>query len=92
MCVYSMIVDHFNDKWTKKLEESDSLPAWPTQGWLPPPSPPQLTDEEIADLRKLLERAKEYDARTGQKECELEEKKEKLRRLAAELGAKVEFV
>lgn len=88
MCVYSMIADHFIDKWQPRYE--------PPAQFMPLVFPPpveinQLTDEEVAELRKLLERAKEYDRRTGQPECELEEKKETLRKLARQLGVEIEL-
>jgi hypothetical protein len=87
MCVMSMVYDYYQDKWKQPLQ----YPIYPT--WIIPSSlPPQLTPEELAEFRKLLERAKKYDEENNQKDCELEEKKKKLRELAAELGAKVDFL
>lgn len=102
MCAYSMIVDHFHDKWQRKIPPayqepcSPPLPnpyprpipgAWP----MPKPLQPYPTKEELEDLVELLKKAKEYDTSTGQKECELEEKKERLRKLAKTLGVEIEF-
>jgi len=87
MCVVSMVYDYYQDKWKQPFV----LPTYPS--WIVPLSiPPQLTPEELQDLRKLLERAKKYDEENNQNDCELEEKKKKLRELAAELGAKVDFL
>lgn len=110
-CVYSMIADHFYEKWKRWVPQQPVIPTGPMNpnlpviipmpGWpqtIPVPvqdetavtlPAPQLTPEEIEDLRKLLERAKKYDEETGQKECELEEKKRRLIELAEQLGAKI---
>lgn len=88
MCVYSMISDHFYDKWN----------PWPNypEPWKPNPYAPQPpvkipSKEDIDEFYKLLERAREYDKRTGQPDCDLEDKKVKLRKLAEELGITIEF-
>lgn len=85
MCAYSMICDHFYDKWA---------PSGPiiTPPAIPRPRPTPLTDEEIEEFRKLLERAKKYDIDNGEPECELEDKKRKLKELARQLGKELEEV
>lgn len=93
MCVVSMIMDHYWDKWQPK-----PTPPWPTYPIMPPmPDPykvykPVPTQEEIDEFRKLLERAREYDKKHSEPECELEEKKAKVRKLAEELGVDVSFI
>lgn len=79
MCTVSMIYDHFHDKWNE----------WRTA---PSPAAPAITPEEIEEFRRLLERAREYDRRHGQPDCELEEKRRRLKDLAKELGVEIEFV
>lgn len=86
MCVYSMISDHHTEKWTK-----DNQP-------LVPLSPNRLTEQEIVDfrrdvgeLKKLLERAKEYDKQNSQPDCELESKKKILREIAEKMGVPLEL-
>jgi hypothetical protein len=79
-----MIMDYYYDKWN---QPNYYPPAYPV--YVQPASP--LTQEEINDLRELLKRAKKYDEETGQKDCELEAKKEKLRQLAKELNVTIEF-
>jgi len=78
MCVTSMIYDHYYDKWNNPLYY---------QPWVP-----QITPEEIEEFKKLLDRAREYDKKHNQPDCELEEKKEKLRKLSEELGVKIDFI
>lgn len=76
MCVMSMVMDHYWDKW-RRPEPFD-------QGLLPPV--PQITPAEIDEFRKLLDRARKYDQKHRQPDCETEDKKRKLLDLARELG------
>ena len=86
MCVVSMIYDHYYDKWREYFPPSH----WQVP-MMPIPQQPAITPEEIVEFRKLLERAREYDKRTGQPDCELEEKRKKLKDLADQLGVKIGF-
>lgn len=52
--------------------------------------PPTLTAEERVEFRRLLNLQREYDRKHN--ELELEEKMEKLRKLADELGVKICFL
>jgi hypothetical protein len=60
---------------------------------------PGLTQEEIdqfrrdaEELKKLLKRAREYDTRNNEPECELESKRKTLKLIAAALGVDVSFI
>lgn len=88
MCVYSMIVDHYRDKW---------IPGWPQPStpWIPsypPPPKPADIDKQMEEFKKLLERAKEYDKRNNEPDCDLESKKEALRELAKHWGIDISFL
>jgi hypothetical protein len=83
MCVVSMVMDHYQDKWKPLLSTSPLAPLSAT---------PPITAAEIEEFRRLLERAREYDRRHGQPDCELDEKKENLRRLAKYLGVEIAFL
>jgi hypothetical protein len=87
MCVVSMIYDHYDDRWRRHLDDLAKQPVY-----VPIQIQPAISQEEIAEFRRLLERAREYDKRTGQPDCEMEDKREKLRKLAEELGVKIDFV
>lgn len=50
-----------------------------------------LTPEEIDELRVILEKAREYDERTGQPDCETEDKIEKLKKLILELAPEADI-
>jgi hypothetical protein len=89
MCVYSMIVDHKIYEWERRgpwLTYPDDNPVAPYA-----PTVSAITPEEIEEFRRLLNRAREYDKANNQKDCEMEEKKEKLKKLAEELGVVIDF-
>jgi hypothetical protein len=50
-----------------------------------------IPQEDIDEFYRLLERAREYDKRHNEPECELEEKKARLIKLADELGITLEW-
>jgi hypothetical protein len=82
-----MVMDHTWDKWQKYVPPQP-LPYRPVEIEPYTPQPLPFTDTEIEDLRDLLRRAREYDKDTDQPDCELEEKKQRLLKLAEELGVK----
>lgn len=56
------------------------------------PKEPLITPEEVAEFRRLLERAREYDKRNNEPHCELAEKKTALKAIAAQLGVDISFI
>lgn len=82
MCTYSMVADHYRDK---------LQPDW---GWLGQLGPQQWVSKEdfealkrdVAEMKKLLERAAEYDRRNNEPECEMEDKIAFLRKVAEFVG------
>lgn len=86
MCVVSMVSDHYLDKWTCKRDWQINNPG------IYPPYERSVTPEEIEEFRRLLERAREYDKKHNQPDCELQEKKDKLLKLADELGVEITFL
>ena len=92
MCAYSMIMDHFHNKWKGLGSQEPSYPfvsPVPFPPWPLPPLAPKITQAEIDEFHALLERAREYDIRMHQPNCELESKKEKIRALAKELNVEI---
>ncbi len=96
MCVMSMVMDHYSEKWNDWVNKPYSPTVPVTPEFYPVimpliPQPTQLTPEEIAEFRKLLERARKYDRDNGEPDCELAEKKELLENLAKKLGVDILF-
>lgn len=94
MCVYSMVYDHYNDKWGRWPYRNIEPDYWRQHPWPHPdklPEPRRPTADEIAEFYKLLERAREYDRKNNQPDCGLEHKKEALQKLADSLGIEIKF-
>jgi hypothetical protein len=107
MCVVSMIMDHYGDKWRDRIGPYTA--PYPYQPYTPQTTDdwkdivekafqqftqrePRISDDEIREFRQLLERAREYDKRNNEPECELEEKKEAVRQVAKQLGVEITFL
>jgi hypothetical protein len=92
MCVVSMIMDHYDDKWNKKIQEPQTIkPDFPNTPYKFPQQP-YITPEEIEEFRTLLERAREYDKRNNEPDCEMESKRQRILDLAKELGVEINFL
>jgi hypothetical protein len=98
MCAVSMVGDHYRD-WIPK-RYPDVFPIWPqsSEQW-PVALPPEISRKEFDDLKKTVEemrdflkRAKEYDERNNEPECEVEEKMELLRRVADLVGINLDDI
>lgn len=61
---------------------------------VPAPKKPfrPVSPEEVEEFRELLRRARKYDKRNNEPDCEMEEKRERLRAIAKELGVEIDFV
>lgn len=88
----SMIMDSYGEYWQRKFDEYNSKPY--TEPSLPPipRQPPIITPTELELFKIQLEKAKIYDKKNGEPDCELEEKKKKLLLLARELGVEITFL
>jgi hypothetical protein len=94
MCSYSMVADHYKDLWNRPYGPANPINPNQTIQYTPLPiSPPPITREEFETLRRqvdemlmLLKRAVKYDEANNEPECELEEKKDLLRKVAKLVG------
>lgn len=89
MCVVSMVTDHYIEKWTPYVQYPTGIftSSAPTVTIVQSP-----TAEEVAEFRRLLDRAREYDKRMNEPDCELDSKRQTLKTLAAQLGVDISFV
>ncbi len=93
MCVVSMVMDHYTDEWGRRLPRRPGpyeVPYWP-QPLGPQPMTPQELEEEARKFKDLIDRAKEYDRKNNEPDCELDEKRKALKKIADELGIKITF-
>lgn len=90
MCVVSMVMDHYWDKWQDRQQPAIGIypPFFPNVA----PAQPAISPAEIEEFKKLLERAREYDKRNNEPDCEIAEKKARVKKLADELGVKIDFL
>lgn len=92
MCVVSMIMDHYDDKWFKDglfpllPIHTDSVDKTPTLFIVP-----KITAEEVEEFRALLERAREYDKKNNEPDCEIESKKTRIRQLLTDLAKEIDI-
>lgn len=84
MCVTSMVMDHYREKWMPYIQ--------PAQPFMPFPTAPAISEAEVAEFRRLLERAREYDKRNHEPECEMDEKRQAILAIAKHLGVEITFL
>lgn len=95
MCVVSMVMDDYVDRWGRRYwpgiqPSTGSGTVLDNMSWTLPSAGP--TQQELEEFRRLLERAREYDKRMNQPDCELEEKVATLKKLAAQLGVNLDDI
>lgn len=94
MCVVSFIGDDFKKRFPQQ---------WPGVDPFSPLTPADVFDKitrsefdslrnEVAELKKLLIAAKEYDKNTGQPDCEMEEKVSLIKAVGKMVGVNMDEV
>ena len=99
MCAVSMIMDHGYDtlrQWTlPNTTPFMPTPIEPNVTIVTNPIPPIPSPDELARFIKqfegLLEKARQYDLDHGQPDCELDEKRLALKKIADEMGVTINF-
>lgn len=81
MCVVSMIGDHFNDKWQHSHYQKifTNFSDVSREEF-------EALKKEVEEMKALLKRAKEYDEKNNEPNCEIEEKMAMLRKFADAVG------
>lgn len=93
MCVVSNIGDYWKEKLPEKHPWTEPLiPSWPVV--LPQVSREEFDalKKEMEELKKLLIAGKEFDEKTGQPDCELEEKIKLIKKFAEFVGVDMKDV
>lgn len=100
MCVVSMIMDDWQDRWRER-PWYPYIPPQPTTinpHFLPPLVPPITREEfdklknEVEILKQQIVRAKEYDIKHNEPDCEIEEKIAKIREIAKLVGINLDEI
>src|SRR5215470_1378713 len=101
MCTVSMIGDYYRDTWRDRPWYPYPVPSMPGVVPMPGPggTAPTITigseisraefddlKRQVLEMKELLKRAKAYDEANGEPECEIDEKMELLRKIAAAVG------
>ncbi len=93
MCMVSMIGDDFTSRFPIQYPNINTQQHLPKIDYkLVPAEEWDALKAEVAELKELLLAAKKYDEATGQKDCEMEEKIELLRKIGDALGISLEEV
>lgn len=85
MCVVSMIGDHFQEKWTQPNYE------W-IKYYINDPNTPvsklefEALKKEVEEMKQLLIKAKKYDEKNNEPNCEMENKVKFLKLVAEAMG------
>lgn len=87
MCVVSMVGDHFNDKWQEPYYQKifTNIPDVSRAEF-------DALKREVEEMKALLKRAKEYDEKNNEPNCEIEEKMAMLRKFADAVGIDLDDV
>lgn len=97
MCVVSMVMDHFNDKWDKPQYDPLRQYINNVRGFNQVELDRLKVDfenlkKEVEEMKALLKRAKLYDEANNEPNCELETKMTMLRKIAEIVGVDLDEI
>jgi hypothetical protein len=107
MCVVSMVMDHYKDKWDhlpgiatgvtypNNWPPLQSTPNQPTSIQIAPPITREEFDQlrnDVLEMKELVKRALKYDQDTNQADCENEEKVALVRKVAEMVGVSLDDI
>lgn len=96
MCVVSYVGDYWREKLPEKHPWATPFPSDPIPNWPSSLNPTreefEALKKEIEELKKLIIAAKEYDEKTGQPECETDEKVALIKKFAEYVGVDMKDV
>lgn len=87
MCTVSMIGDHFSEKWKQPPYQQifTNIPDVSRAEF-------EALKKEVEEMKALLKRAKEYDEKNNEPNCEIEEKMTMLRKFSDAVGIDLDDV
>ena len=86
MCAVSYVGDYFRDTWPKKNNGWEYVEVnGPTRYEF------NKLKEEVEALRDLVESAKKYDEVLGEPDCEIDDKVERIRKVAKHFGVEIDL-
>jgi hypothetical protein len=93
MCVVSFIGNHFEEKWQEPYRPWTSSPA-SSYTFTTGVSQEEFDKlkKEVLEMKELLKKAKIYDEKNNEPNCEIEEKMEFLRQVAKLVGVDLDDV
>lgn len=99
MCMVSVVMDYGWERlrdWQQPIVRPDPfvvqpIVIHPDAPTITKPAPSEGLAEFIRTLEDMLERAKEYDRRNNEPDCELDEKRAALKKIADEMGVQIRF-
>jgi hypothetical protein len=95
MCVVSAVGDNWRDRLPETYPWINPNPQPGQTIILSPPISRQEFDKlkaEVEELKKLLKAAKEFDEKTGQPDCEMDDKVNLIKRVAELVGVDMKDV
>lgn len=95
MCTVSMVSDHYKDNFIQRWSQPDPFHPLNTATFTIPMVSREEFDalkREVEDMKKLLLRAKDYDERNNEPNCEMDEKVALLKRVAELVGVNLDEV
>lgn len=92
MCVYSMIGDHYNDKWKEQYPTVVGTGTGSINIYSVSREEFEELKKDVAEMKALLKRAKIYDEEHGEPDCQKDEKIALLRKMAELVGIDLEDV
>lgn len=94
MCVVSFIGDHYGDKWEKYKDYTPFNSPNPLPFTFPQVSKEEFDNlkKEVEEMKELLRKAKIYDEKNNEPNCEIEDKMKLLREIAKLVGIDLDDV
>ena len=101
MCVVSMVGQHYDEKWWPQIKpqpqqipfDKTTITTTDLEKWLTPTKADfDALKKEVEEMKKLLQKALEYDKRNNEPHCEMENKVALLKKVAELVGVSLEDI